>query len=122
MRTPSMVTVQSDDVLCDVTASPACIEPGMLSVTAEPARGVQVPPVMEALPVCDGPPMSSQVHAVGQLAGGGPPDGTTCTWSKAALLDQCVAWESEKRPIVTGPLIDTVVEPMCAQSIPSVEY
>src|SRR5437667_12809786 len=87
-----------------------------------PAWMVQVWPLMDALPVCDGLPTSAQVHAVGQLGGGGPPDDATCTWSKAALLNQCVSCESEKRPIVTGPLIDTVVEPMCAQLMPSVEY
>src|SRR5437660_7568599 len=83
---------------------------------------VQVSPLREAPPVFAGLPMSAQVQTVGQLGGGGPPEDATCTWSKPALLNQCVSWESEKRPIVTGPLIDTVVLPRRAQLTPSLEY
>src|ERR1700738_5391397 len=83
---------------------------------------VQVPPVIEGVPAGAGFPVSAQVQTAGQLGGGGPPEDATCTLSKAALLNQCVSWEREKRPIVTGPLIDTVVVPMCAQLTPSVEY
>ena len=66
-----------------------------------------------------GEPTSVSVHGEGSGPGGA--GAVTWTWSKATVLSSPMLWEVSNSPMVTGPVMDTVVEPISVQLTPSEE-